>query len=138
MKPFEIIEHTADIGLRAFGRTKKELFENMARGMFDILVDIKKVKPLVTEKVILSETDIEALLAGWLNELLFVFEIKKMLFCDFKIKELRETYLEAEAFGEKINSEKHEITEDIKACTYHMLKVEKIGNHWVGEVIFDV
>ncbi len=138
MIPFEAFEHTADIGLRAYGKSLEEAFENAAKGMFSIMIELADIAPKETVQVRAEANDTEGLLVAWLNELLFIFDSKDMLFSDFAIGEWnKETRLQATAFGERIDLKKHHFETEIKACTYHQLKVRK-NKIWTLQVIFDV
>lgn len=139
MSSFEIIEHTADIGIRAFGSTEAEAFENAATGMFSLIAahddDVRSVQEFPVE---VTAEDRETLLVEWLNELLYIFESNRVLLSRFQVQELGETHLVAKAWGEPVDEQRHEFKDDIKAATYHMLKVEKTPEGWEADVIFDV
>ncbi len=138
MIPFEAIEHTADIGLRAYGKTLKEAFENAARGMFSLMVDPAAVENREKVAVKAEADDVEGLLVAWLNELLYLFDAGDIIFKDFEIWQWNEkSYLKAFAYGEHIDLEKHQFEIEIKACTYHRLKISE-NNVWACQVIFDV
>ena len=138
MIPFESFEHTADIGLRAHGQSLEEAFENAARGMFSIMVDLSNIASAQQVEVKAEAGDVGGLLVAWLNELLFLFDSKNLLFGDFSIDEWdKETHLKASARGEPVDLEKHRFETEIKACTYHELKVSK-NKIWTCQVIFDV
>jgi len=139
MSSFEIIEHTADIGIRAFGSTEAETFENAATGMFSLIAsqenDVRSVQVFPVE---VTAEDRETLLVEWLNELLYIFESNRVLLSRFQVQELGETHLVAKSWGEPFDETRHEFKDDIKAATYHMLKVEKTAEGWEADVIFDV
>ena len=138
MIPFEPLEHTADIGLRSYGKTLKEAFENAARGMFSLMTDVAKVEKKKRREVEVRSEDAEGLLVEWLNELIFVFETELAVFKDFEIRDWDEkSYLKASAYGEDIDLKRHEFELQIKACTYHMLEISK-NDLWKCQVIFDV
>lgn len=138
MKPYEVFNHTADIGLRARGKTLKEAFENAARGMFSLIISPEEVKRAKEKVVQVKADDRESLLVEWLNELLYLFETEEIVFADFEINEWdSKQWLKATAYGEKIDLKRHQVEAQIKACTYHMLKIE--GNEFWGiQIIFDV
>ena len=147
--PFELIEHTADVGIIAYGWTLTELFENAARGMFSIIASIDRVKPQRSVNVDVEASDYEMLLVKWLRELLYQHDACGLLFCDFKVKELSELSavehsqvsqiaLRGVARGQPINEADVELYGDIKAVTYHGLKVEREGGVWRAQIIFDV
>lgn len=138
MKRYEPIEHTADIGIRAYGRSLKELFENAAEAMFGEIAELKKVKPVRCVKINLKASSKEELFHLWLSELLYQFNGKGMLFSKFEIEDITERGVKAIACGEKADAARHGLKKEIKAVTYHGLLVEKKPKFWVGEVIFDV
>ena len=136
--PFEPLEHTADIGLRAFGKSLREAFENAARGMFGLMVDTSKIEKRKKFSVSAEADDAEGLLVAWLNELLYHSDTNDMLFKDFEIWKWDEkSKLDAFAYGEPVDLARHQFEMDIKACTYHQLKITK-NNLFVCQVIFDV
>ena len=116
----------------------KQVFANAARGLFSIITELDSVA--VTEKRVIQITapDHEALLVNWLDELIYLFEAKGMLFNRFEITAISNTELRAEAFGEKINLVRHKLKTQVKAATYHMLKIEQIEDGYRAQVIFDV
>lgn len=137
MRRFEVIEHTADIGIRAFGSTLQEAFENAALGMFSLMAELSTVEERESLRVEVEGEDRESLLVEWLNELIYVLETKNLLLKRFKVEKLEETRLEAVAFGEPLDVQRHKLGEQIKATTYHMLKVTH-NQYWEAQVIFDV
>lgn len=137
MKPFEYINHTADMGIVSYGESLEAVFENAAMGMFEFLANLEKVVPRQELSIYVEGEDRETLLVEWLNELLYLSETKRMLFSKFKVKELTKTHLKAEVFGEKIRK-KHQLKNYIKACTYHELKVGPVKGGYRAQVICDV
>lgn len=138
MPAYEIIEHTADIGIRSFGKTEAEAFENAAAGMFSLITDLPGIRDEQQFPVEVEAEDHETLLVEWLNELLYLFESNGVLLSRFEIVELGENHLAGKAWGEPIDTARHELKDDIKAVTYHMLKVEQTEGGWETDVIFDV
>lgn len=134
---FEILEHTADTGVVAYGATLEEAFANAARGMFSIMVDLDQVGPVEPREVSVEASDPELLLAEWLSELLFLFETEYMVFSRFEVQFPAQGRLQATAWGEPINPERHSIGTGIKAVTHHMLRLEH-QDGYRATVIFDV
>ena len=137
-KEFEFIDHTADIGVTAYGADMKQLFANTARGLFSLITELNKIEPIEKYNVQVNAPDREALLVNWLNELIYLFEAKGLLFKRFDITLLTDTRLKAIGYGEKIDLTKHELKTQVKAATYHMLKIEQNKEGWKAQVIFDV
>lgn len=142
MKGYEVIEHTADVGIRVKAANLEELFGNAVLAVFDIIAEKKSssqrvIKPPVKKFVVKQKADnLEELFLNWLNELLSLSSAKEKIFCDFKFNKLTEKELNAEVSGCDING--YKVNAEIKAATYHQLKVEKVKSGWLAEVIFDV
>jgi len=143
MKPYEIIDHTADVGLKANGATLKELFENAAKGMFEIIggAGLVKAERLKLKREIRIKKEVEALeelLVDWLSELLYIFNRDKVLFSAFEISELNNDGLSGKASGIKTDSTDTRLQTEIKAVTFHNLKIEENKNGFSSTIIFDV
>jgi SHS2 domain-containing protein len=141
MKEFEILEHTADIGIAAYGKTKREVFINAAKGMFEIIAGGKKtLKENFYDKIKLEADNLEGLLFTWLNELLYISETKLVILNKFEIKELSDYQIKAEVEGIKINPPSVKIEKEIKATTYHRLEIKKDEESglWRVQIIFDI
>jgi len=137
MKGYSQFEHTADIGIKASGSDLKELFTNFALGLFDVICDMRKVSPLEEIKVNISSSDLESLLVKWLNELVYIFDSKRMLLSQFDIKAVDNDSLTAVVSGEKIDPKRHELRLSVKAATYHQLSIKK-NKQYKGKIILDV
>lgn len=141
MKEFEIIDHTADIGIVAYGKTKREVFINAAKGMFEIIAgENRDLKENFYDKIKLEAKSLEDLLIAWLNELLYISEVKLVILNKFKIKELSDGQIKAEVGGTKINHLSVRIKREVKAVTYHRLEIKKDEESglWRAQVIFDI
>ena len=135
---FEIIDHTADVAIAAYGADMKKAFANAALGMFSIMIDIDKVNESVIRNVEVTADEMKDLLVSWLNELLFICEVEKILFKKFDISELDGTRLTAKCYGEKIDPKRHRIKTEIKAATYHMTQIEGKRDGVRIQVLFDI
>lgn len=131
---YEEIEHTADVGIRAYGTTASELFAAAAEGMFSLIANPAKVRPTGEVEITLAAEDLPRLLVAWLSELLFLHETQRLLFATFDVR-VRGASLDAHVRGEKIDKRRHELKLAIKAVTYHRLSVDV--EKGVAEVIFD-
>jgi len=141
VKPYKFIEHTADLGIRVKGKSLKELFNNAALAVFDIIAEKAasfKLQASSCRKVIIKQKadNLEELFINWLNELLSLSATKEVIFEDFKIDKLDEHNLEAIAVGSDM--ENYKVNTEIKAATYHELKIVKTPVGWLAEVILDV
>ncbi len=136
MRKFKYIGHTADIGLEAYGRNLAEAYANAACGLFSIITDLRKVRCKESRTLIIRETGFESLLFEWLNSLIYIFEVEKMLIRKNAVFELDDQHLCAVCEGEKIDRNRHLLKTGVKAATYHLLTVDRL-NHRV-KVILDV
>ena len=144
---FEIIDVSGDVGIRASGRDIKELFVNAALGLYNLITDIKSVRPQRSINVEVRDDSLEGLLVRFLNELIFQFDtygfIGNSLFLEGNIKngtlEASENYwLKAEIKGEDFDPERHERRLLVKAATYHNLRLYKEDGLWKADLIFDI
>jgi len=138
LKPFEVIDHTADIGIVAYGADIKQLFANAALGLFNLMADLDGLKENIKRDIELSAEDIEILLIEWLNELIYISEVEHVIFQRFEISELSNTQLKATCFGTKIKPGQHRLKREIKAATYHMLQLNKEDGNYKVRIIFDI
>ena len=136
-KNYELIEHTADVGIRLKAKDLKDLFKNAALAMFEIIAE-QKIESKKKEQLKIKQKadNLDELFINWLNELLSLSVIKEKIFCDFSFKKLDEHNLEAIVSGCNFND--YKINTEVKAATYHQLKLEKTTSGWQAEVIFDV
>jgi SHS2 domain-containing protein len=134
---FEIIDHTSDIGIRAFGTDLPEAFANAARGMFSLIVDPDSIRESLHRDINVKAPDKEVLLVEWLNELLYYFDTDGIIFKSFEVKSLTDTEIQARCYGEKADKSRHELKRGIKSTTYHMLKIEK-KDFYQLQVLFDI
>ncbi len=135
---YRVIDHTADIGIAVENPSLEGLFEDAAFGMFDIVADLSRVDLRTGVRVDLEADSVEDLFVDWLRELLFRFETGLMIFRDFRVQIRAPHALSAEATGEVRDPNRHELYREFKAVTYHDLRVEKAGDLWRAQVIFDV
>jgi len=138
---YEIIEHTADIGIRVKADNLDGLFKNAALAMFEIIAEKRPQttdhRPQAKNLTLKQKAEnVEELFINWLNELLSLSATRELIFYDFKMNKLDRGVLEAVAIGEDIKD--YKINTEIKAATYHELKIEDIESGWQVEVIFDV
>ena len=136
MKQYKLIEHTADVGIKAYGKNISEAFINAAIGMFDIITDNAKIEAVGQYDIQLEAPDLEQLLVDWLSELLFLNSAKNLVFGSFNVK-IDKNRLSAQVFGEEYSKSKHKMGVEIKAVTYHILEVSKKAPYYV-QVLFDV
>ena len=136
---FEIIEHTADIGIRAFGQDLPLTFTAAATGMFSLITDLRRVRSTTKRIITARSEDTQSLLVEWLNQLLYLFDTQYFLCKRCLITEFSDTCLKAECWGETIDKNRHQLKRGIKSATYHMLKIEPLKEGgYIAEVLLDI
>ena len=138
MEPFEILEHTADIGLRARGETQAALFENAAVGFLEIALERETVAERETRPLAANAADREALLVNWLQEILWLVDAEGWLPRRVVVEQISERRVLGAAHGEPRDPARHRFRSLIKAATYHQLSVREEDGVWVGEVFLDI
>ena len=136
--PYELLDHTADIGIRVTEPSVKKLFETAARAMFDQIVNREGLSGVQAKEIQTDGMDREDLLINWLRELLCVWAIAGRLVKDVRIQEISDSRLRAEVSCDDYDPKQHEILKDIKAVTYHNVFVAQTEAGWTTEIIFDV
>jgi SHS2 domain-containing protein len=136
-KDFEILDHTADVGIIAYGADISQAFANAAKALFSLITELDDVEEVIHRDIELTASDEESLLVEWLNELVYQFDTEGIIFKRFDIIQLDNTQLKARGYGEKADSSKHKLKMGVKAATYHMLKVDKNDGCRV-QVLFDI
>lgn len=144
---YEIIDHTADIGIHAVGSDLEEVFIQAAKGMFDVMIESKaNLIPAITVPVHIKISDAgktglkahEELLVKWLQELLYIFEMRHLVPTHFFIDRISDNELEGCVKGLKFDTTRHHSRSQIKAVTYHKLSLTKKEDGWHASVIFDI
>ncbi len=136
-RDFEVIEHTADAGIRAYGDDISEAFANAARGLFSLITELDDIEEAEYRDIEITAPDQESLLVQWLNELIYLFDTENIICKRFEIIHLNRTRLKARVYGEKADRSRHELKTGVKAATYHMLNIDE-NNGWKVEVLFDI
>jgi SHS2 domain-containing protein len=134
----EVFEHTADLGLRIRAAELDQVLEEAALAMFSVIVaNLDEVRPLQSVVFRLSADCRENLLRDWLGELLYTFDTRRLLFSQFSVR-VHDLSLEATARGEPIDPARHRLGMEIKAVTYHALRLDRVEDGWLAEVIVDI
>jgi SHS2 domain-containing protein len=135
MKKYEVLEHKADLEIRTFGKTKKELFLNMLLAMAKSQKPEIKTSQKVKREIRVKSIDLEALLVDFLNEVLYLTQVNKETYEEVKFQKFTSLELEGELRGFKVER----FGEDIKGVTYHDLDIhQKKDGTWQATVLFDI
>lgn len=137
-KGWEHFEHQADIGIRGFGATKAEAFEQAALALTAVIVEPKEVAAEQRVRICCEAADDEILFVDWLNSLLYQMDVRRMLFSRFEVR-IESGLLEAAAWGQKIDSLQQSLSVEVKGASFAMLKVgEEKKGLWVAQCVVDV
>jgi SHS2 domain-containing protein len=134
---YEYFDHTADVGLRVRAGDRESLFADAGRGLSGLLVDRLPREREVVRSIELDGAADDLLLFDWLSELLYAFDTEQLVFGHFTVR-LEGQHLSAEAAGRRVDPEHDRLLHEVKAVTYHGLKVERTASGWLAEVILDI
>ena len=135
---FELLDHTADVGVLARGETMGEAFAQAALGMVSVMTDLEGIEAREEREVEVEATDREALLVAWLTEFIYLFGVEGFLPRRIDVLEISETRIRAQCSGEKLDPSRHTVQTEVKAATYHMLEVTEKDGLWQVRVILDI
>lgn len=128
-RKYEYLYHIADAKFRAFGHTIEEAFENAALAMFNIMINTSNIRGHVEKHIEITSPDLKMLLAEWLSEIIYLFEVDEIIFCEFNIEKIEKTEdgfsLKGKASGVPIDLSIHEFDTQVKAVTLHELEVNQ-------------
>ncbi len=134
----EPFEHTADVGLDAWGDTLGELLAALAEGLADVLYDREGVQRRQRHFISVEAEDVEALAVDFLSEVLLAFDADGFALAEAEIPIADETAASGQLIGEPLDPDRHELRTEVKAVTYHQLKIAQEEERWVGRVILDI
>jgi SHS2 domain-containing protein len=142
MAGYEIVDHTADKAVRAWGDSLGSLFVAAARGMFAISLDLSRVKATASERIEVTGADLQDLLVRWLSDLQYRHEVNRTLFLGFAIRELvmgdGVCRVAARAQTAPVGSGEILLGSPVKAVTYHALRIDQTPRGWECFIVFDV
>jgi SHS2 domain-containing protein len=134
---YETFEHEADIGIRGFGQTIEEAFENAAIALYSVMVNVCSIEPNDLRTISVTAPDHELLFVEWLNALLSLSDIERMVFGRFEVT-IMGASLTGRVWGEHLDQVRHKPHVEVKAATYHMLRVKKERDVFVAQCVVDV
>jgi SHS2 domain-containing protein len=138
MNRFRLLEHTADMGIAAKAGSLDDLLRQAALGLRQILIDSQEIRAEESIVIEIRGEDLEELLISWLGELLYLLESRQFLPATFDIQITPELQLRARLWGERLDPSRHQLQREIKAVTYHQIKVEQAGDGWRAQVYVDL
>jgi SHS2 domain-containing protein len=137
-KKYRITTHQSELAVRITGNSQADLFTNSAFALFDVMTDIANVETKESVPLEVEGSDRDDLMVNWMRELLYLYQASGYLLREFKIIEVKDTSVKAEVSGEKIDPDRHEIKQEITTVAFHKSRMEKTGNQWIAQLIFEL
>jgi len=135
---YEVIHHTADVGIRVFGENPKALFQNSAMALMDQIVETASLLPQKEIRFTIKGNDWPDLMVNWLREILYLWSGKALLTRSVQIQSITEKSLSSHVWVDPFSLQRHTLISEIKAVTYHQIQVLDRGSSWEAKVIFDI
>src|ERR671925_1651827 len=136
-KKYRITKRQSELAVRVVGSSQADLFANSAFALFDVMTDIDKIEVKDRLPLEVEGADRDDLMVNWMRELLYLYQGSRYPLKEFNIHEVRDTLVKAEVCGEKIDPDRHEIRQEIGSVAFHKSRMEKTGNQWTAQVIFE-
>lgn len=124
--------------MEVWGKDQADLFAQAGWSFFDIMIETRGIELQQEKRIMVEAPDREALLVAWLGELLYIFEIERLVLGRFSIQALTSQTLSAQGWGEPLDLQKHQLKTVVKAVTYHQLRIWEAKGLWRARVIFDL
>jgi SHS2 domain-containing protein len=138
MRPYKLLEHTSEVGLEVRGRDLAILFRNAAAGLMELMGRDGKVREEETVSIRVRSSSAETLLLHWLSELIYLVQTRRWLYHRIEFTRLGDTHLTAELHGERLAEGRHRLGREVKAVTFHDLRIHRDGDALRAQVLFDV
>ena len=135
---YRLTRRQSELAVRITGGSQADLFANSAFALFDVMADVSKIEIKERMNLEVEGTDRDDLMVNWMRELLYLYQGSGYLLREFNIREVRDTLVKAEVCGEKIDPDRHEIRQEIGSVAFHKSRMEKTGNQWTAQVIFEL
>jgi SHS2 domain-containing protein len=137
-KKYRVLNRSSELVIKVFGGTQAELFANSAFALFDLLVDLEKIEVRDCLQLEVEGADRDDLMVNWVRELLYLFQGGDYLVKEVKLQEIKENYVRGEVRGEKFDPDRHEIRREIRGVAYDQSRMEKTGDQWTAQMIFEL
>jgi len=137
-KKYRTINRPSELLVKVSGKTQAELFANSAFALFDLMTDVEKIELKENLPLEVEGVDRDDLMVNWMRELLYLFQGSGYLLREFQVHEVKEDYVRGEVGGEKYDPDRHEIQRDIRSIAFQQSRIEKTGDQWIAQVIFEL
>jgi len=135
---WEHFSHGSDIGVRGFGASVEEAFEQAAVALTAVVANASRIRRLESVEVHCTAPDVEVLFVSWLNAVIYEMAVRRMLFSGFQVT-TSGCFLTGKLFGEKVDPERHQLAVEAKGATFTALKViRQQDGRWLAECVIDV
>ncbi len=135
---YRVTTRQSELAVKIFGASHADLFVNSAWALFDVMTDIEKIDVKDRLPLEVEGTDRDDLMVNWVRELLYLYQGSGYLLKEFHVSEAKDTHVKAQVCGEKIDPDRHEIKQEITAIAYHQSRMEKTGDQWTAQLIFEL
>lgn len=135
---YRLIEHTADMGLEVRGGSLEELFGEAARGFRELMFGHATGDSLLSTHLQVSGQEVGELLVNWLNDILYLFEVRGIYPVSFEVQAVNDTSARGLVRGEPFDAGRHPVERVVKAVTYHQLEVKRTAAEWRARVYVDL
>lgn len=135
---FRLVDHTGDLAVRLWGDDPADLLRSGGLALFHLIAGEARVRPRRSVPVQVGGADLEELLVAWMNRLLLLHHLEHVLFCRFDLEAPAADRVRGRAHGEEIDAARHGGLREIKAVTYHGVRVERDAGRWTARVVLDV
>ena len=137
-KKYRLMTRQSELAVRVVGISQADLFANSAFALFDVMTDLEKIEVKERLPLEVEGVDRDDLMVNWMRELLYLYQGSGYLLKEFQIREVKDTLVKADVCGEKIDPDRHDMKKEITAVAYHQSRMEKTGNQWTAQLIFEV
>jgi SHS2 domain-containing protein len=137
-KRYRVTTRQSDLAVKVSGNSQADLFANSAFALFDVMTDVEKVAISDRMPLEVEGMDRDDLMVNWMRELLYLYQGSGYLLREFHIREAKDTLVKAEVCGEKIDPDRHEIKKEILGVAYHQSRMQKTGEQWTAQMIFEI
>ena len=137
-RKYRLTTRQSELAVKVVGHSQADLFANSAFALFDVMTDIEKIEIKERLPLEVEGADRDDLMVNWMRELLYLYQGSGYLLREFQVREVKDTLVKADVCGEKIDPDRHEIKKEVAAVAYHQSRMEKTGNQWTAQLIFEV
>jgi SHS2 domain-containing protein len=136
-RSFTEFDHSGDIGIEAYGKSLEDVLIHLTQGLFGLMYR-GAVRTVIERRVRIQSSSSEELLVDWLSEVLSLSAVHGELYGKVTVEQMGEDIVEAIIAGERLDPARHELRFEVKAATYHGLRLDRRGNDLIARVIFDL